>query len=110
MKIAHNMPLNIKTYLFNTKKIYFVSGKPSPDFDNTHITVPEGPPFLTPYKKANIRDGYVIPQESKLYSYQKSMNDSGNKTGWAQFTLMSKLMRNLTTRSVESCSKRIKQA
>ena len=26
----------------------FVSGKPSPDFDNTHITVPDGPPTLTP--------------------------------------------------------------
>ena len=48
----------------------FVSGKPSSDFDNTHITVPDGPPSQTPYTKANIRDGYVIPQESQLY--QKS--------------------------------------
>ena len=45
----------------------FVSGKPSPDFDDTHITVPDGPPSLTAYTKANIRDGYVIPQESQLY-------------------------------------------
>ena len=46
----------------------FVSGTPSSDFDNSHITIPDGPPFLTPYTKANIRDGYVIPQESKLYN------------------------------------------
>ena len=45
----------------------FVSGKPSSDFDNTHVTVSDGPPSLTAYTKANIRDGYVIPQEPKLY-------------------------------------------
>ena len=44
-----------------------VSGKPSPEFDGTHIIVPRGPTSLTPYTKANIRDGYVIPQVSKLY-------------------------------------------
>ena len=43
------------------------SGKPSRDFDDTHITDPEGPPSLTPYTKANSRDEYVIPQESHLY-------------------------------------------
>ena len=42
----------------------FVSGKPSPDFDNTHITVPDGPPSLTPYTESNIRDGFVNPKES----------------------------------------------
>ena len=47
---------------------YFVSRKPSPDFDKTHITVPDGPPSLTPYTKANTRDEYVIPQESQLYN------------------------------------------
>ena len=46
---------------------YFVSGKPSSDFEDTHIAVPEGPSSLTPNTKANIRDGYVIPQESQLY-------------------------------------------
>ena len=40
----------------------FDSGKPSPDFDGTHMTVLDGPSSLTPYTKANIRDGYVIPQ------------------------------------------------
>ena len=44
-----------------------ISGTPSPDFENTHITVPNGRPSSTPYTKANIRDGYVIPQESQLY-------------------------------------------
>ena len=45
----------------------FVAGKQSPDFDNTEITVTDGPPSLTAYTDANIRDGYVIPQESQLY-------------------------------------------
>ena len=45
----------------------FVSEKLSNDFDNAHVTVPDGPPYLTPYRKANIRDGYIIPQESQLY-------------------------------------------
>ena len=43
-----------------------VSGKPSPDIDEKHVIVPERPASLTPYTKANIRDGYVIPQESQL--------------------------------------------
>ena len=29
---------------------HFVSGKPSPDFDSTHITVPDGPPPYTLHK------------------------------------------------------------
>ena len=45
----------------------FVSGKPSPDFDGIHIIVLDGPTSLTPYTKANIRDGYVITKETNLY-------------------------------------------
>ena len=45
----------------------FVTGKPSSDFNDVHVTISDGPPPLTPYTKANIRDGYVIPQESKMY-------------------------------------------
>ena len=59
----------------------FVSGKPSPDFDDTHITVPDRPPFLTPYTKANIRDGYVIPQESHLYHKSKK-HEAIRKQNW----------------------------
>ena len=51
----------------NREGFNFVSGKPSPDFDNTHVTVPDGSTSLTHHTKTNIRDGYVIPQESKLY-------------------------------------------
>ena len=76
----------------------FVSGKPSSDFDNTHITVPDGPPSLTPSTKANIRDGYVIPQESQLYhKSEKKTNYLENKIGLAQFTLVYKSMRNSIT-------------
>ena len=66
----------------------FVSGKPSPDFDNTHITVPDGPPSLTPFTKSNIRDGYVIPQESQLYHKSaKVRNVSETKLVWRCSTL-----------------------
>ena len=34
----------------------FVTGKPSSDFDDVHVTIFDGPPPLTPYTKANIRD------------------------------------------------------
>ena len=56
-------------YIFiqNQEGFNFVSGKSSPDFDDIHVIDPEGPPSLTPYTKANIRDGYVIPQKSQLY-------------------------------------------
>ena len=46
----------------------FVSGKPSSDFGNTHIAVPDCLPSLTPYTKTNIRDGYNIPQEAQFYN------------------------------------------
>ena len=45
----------------------FVSGASSSENDDIHIKTPEGPTSLTPYTKATIRDGYVIPQETKLY-------------------------------------------
>ena len=68
MKIGHIMPLKIKTFIIlYTEGFSFVSGKPSSDFNDTHRTIPDGPTSLTPHTKANIRDGYVIPQESKLY-------------------------------------------
>ena len=54
-------------FIQNKEGFIFVSEKPSPDFDNTHITVPDGPPSLTPYTKTNIRDGHVVSQESQLY-------------------------------------------
>ena len=55
------MPLNMETFSW---KVLILSL----DFDNTHITVPDGSPSLTPYTKANIGDGYVIPQISQLYN------------------------------------------
>ena len=45
----------------------FISGKTSPEFDCVHVTIPEGPPSLTPYTKAGIRDGYVIPHDTQVY-------------------------------------------
>ena len=53
----------------------FVSGKPSSDFDNTHITVPDGPPSLA------LRDGYVIPQESQLY-HKSEKYELSRKQNW----------------------------
>ena len=45
----------------------FITGKASAEFKDTHLTDPQGAPPITPYTKANIRNGYVIPQESPLY-------------------------------------------
>ena len=45
----------------------FVTGKASAEFKDVHVTIPEGAPPLTPYAKADIRNGYVIPQESPVY-------------------------------------------
>ena len=45
----------------------FVTGKPSSHFDDIHVVGPNKPPSITPYRKANIKDGYVIPEELKLY-------------------------------------------
>ena len=44
----------------------FVKGKPSAEFSDKHLTLPEGAPSLTPYTKGYIRGGYVIPQESHV--------------------------------------------
>ena len=41
----------------------FLTGKASAEFKDTHVTVPEGAPPITPYTKANIRKRYVTPQE-----------------------------------------------
>ena len=45
----------------------FVTGKASAEFKDVHVTIPAGAPPLPPYAKADIRNGYVIPQESPVY-------------------------------------------
>ena len=45
----------------------FTTGKASAEFKDAHVTIPEGAPPITPHTKANIRNGYVIPQESPIY-------------------------------------------
>ena len=45
----------------------FVSGTPSSHFDDIHVIGPNKPPSITPYTKANIKDGYVVPEDLKLY-------------------------------------------
>ena len=42
------------TFIQHREGFNFVSGTPSPNFDGIHIIVPEGPPSLTSYTKANI--------------------------------------------------------
>ena len=45
----------------------FVTGKASAEFKDIHATIPYGAPSLTPFTKADIHNGYVIPQESPVY-------------------------------------------
>ena len=83
----------ISRYFFieNCEGFNVISGQPSPEFDDTPIAIPEGPPNLPPYTKANIRDGYVIPHESKIYcKFEKLELFSVNKIGLVQFTLVSR--------------------
>ena len=44
-----------------------VTGKASVKFKDVHMTIPDNAPFVTPYTKANIRNLYVIFQESQDY-------------------------------------------
>ena len=68
MKTNHTTPHTIKRRFIQYKEGFnFVSGTPLSDFDDVPVTISDGPPPLTPYTKANIRDGHVIPQESKMY-------------------------------------------
>ena len=40
----------------------FITGEASAEFKDTTVAVPEGAPPITPYTKAEIRNGYNIPQ------------------------------------------------
>ena len=73
----------------------FVSSKPSPEFDGVLTTIPEGPPYLTPYTKAGIRDVYVIPHESNHKS--EKFEFLSEQIGSELSTLMSKLMQTSIT-------------
>ena len=44
-----------------------IAVKTSAEFKDAHVTIPEGAPPITPYNKANIQNGYVLPQESPVY-------------------------------------------
>ena len=48
----------------------FVTGKTSAEIKDVHVTIPNGAPSIT---QSDIRNGYVIPQESSVYrKYEKS--------------------------------------
>ena len=85
----------------------FVTATPSSDFNDVHVTISDGP--LTPYTKANIRDGYVIPQESKLYRKSEKYELFREQNWFGAVHLYVQLDAKLVTRLVECCSKWIKQ-
>ena len=66
MRIALIMPFNIKIPLFNAKVLNFATGKASEEFKDDHIIISNNAHSVTPYTKAKIQNGYVIPQESKI--------------------------------------------
>ena len=45
----------------------FLTGKDSEEFRNVHKAIPNKAPSITPYTKADIRNGFVIPKESQVY-------------------------------------------
>ena len=54
------------TFIQYQEGFNFASGTPSSDFDNVHIIGPNKSPPITPYTKAKIKNGYVIPEETQL--------------------------------------------
>ena len=59
----------------------FVTRKASAEFKDIHVTILKDAPPLTPYAKADIRNAYVIQQESPVY--RKSENyDCFCKQNW----------------------------
>ena len=48
------------------KGFNFATGKASEEFKDDHIIISNNAHSVTPYTKANIQNGYVIPQESKV--------------------------------------------
>ena len=45
----------------------FIMGKASAEIKDAQVTIRASAPPITPYTKANIRNGYVNPQESPVY-------------------------------------------
>ena len=72
MMIVHIMPHqdimpNQDIFIQYNEGFNFITGTASADFKDAHVANPEGAPPITSYTKANIRNGYVIPQESPVY-------------------------------------------
>ena len=58
---------------------------------------PNKPPCLTPYTKANIKNGYVIQEETKLYHKSKKYGLFRKQNWFGAVHPIFRLMRNLTT-------------
>ena len=59
----------------------FVTGKPSAEIKDLHLNISEGALSLTRYTKADIRDAYVIPQESPVHR-QSEKFELFSKQNW----------------------------
>ena len=81
---------------------YFITGKASAEFKDTHVTVPEGAPPITPYTKANIQNGYIMPRESPFCRKSECSNFLENKIGLVLYTQIYRLMQNSTIWLAES--------
>ena len=58
--LLHNLKIFLQYQGFN-----FVTDKASKEFKDIHLIMPNKASYFTPYTKADIRNGYVIPQESQ---------------------------------------------
>ena len=67
-KIARKTLHNSKIFFVQYHEGFnFVTGKASLEIRDVHLTVPIKAPSLTLHTKADIRNGYVFPQESPVY-------------------------------------------
>ena len=64
----------------------FVTGKALQDFKDAHLTISNNAPSLTHYTKADIHNGYAIPQESPVYRQSKNTKLLKNKSGLILYT------------------------
>ena len=59
---------NIKVIFLRYQEGFnFETGKVSEILKDEHVTIPKKAPSITSYTKADICNGYVIPQETRVY-------------------------------------------
>ena len=65
-KTTHTM-LHITIFFQYLEGFNFIKGKATVEFKDVHVNIPNQAPSITPYTKPDIRNGYIVPEESAVY-------------------------------------------